>query len=99
VAVELYFDDEYIAGMPVVNEAVYRGAVQLRARWIAAAAPHTRTGRFVGSIGIERANDKDYWVYADAPYAIPLEFGHDKVVFGKDVGGRVEGIHLLRKIL
>lgn len=98
---ELYIDDEYVAGMPEVNAAVRDLAVEFRQKWIAAATAggHVRTGRFINSIKIERANDKDYWVSATADYSIPLEFGHFMVLWGVPTNDRVEGIHLLREIL
>jgi hypothetical protein len=98
---ELYIDDEYVAGMSAVNAAVRRTAMEFRAKWIAAAVAggHVNTGTFVNSIEVERANDKDYWVSAGAGYSVPLEFGHFKVLWGRETGERVKGIHLLRGLL
>lgn len=101
MAFELYIDDEYVAGMPGVNAAVRKTAEKFRAKWIEAAAAghHVQTGKFISSIKVERANDKDYWVSATADYSVPLEFGHFKVLWGRDTGERVGGINLLRAIL
>ncbi|TDB90912.1 hypothetical protein E1264_03545 [Actinomadura sp. KC216] len=98
---ELYIDDEYVAGMPVVNQAVRATAEEFKAKWIAAAVAggHVDSGNFIGSINVRRANDKDYWVSATAGYSVPLEFGHFKVLWGRETSERVEGIHLLREIL
>jgi len=82
-------------------------------KWRIAMIPHTRTGRFSNSIDVERANDKDYWVVANVPYAFAVEYGHHGFVpAGGFVTtglnsryehmryiGWVEGIHVLRRLL
>ena len=103
---ELYpwFDDEWVAEQSYVNRAVYDAAIDFAIKWKDAMGPHSRTGAFARSIGVERANDKDYWVYAGVRYGVWAEYGHQGWVWDARAGemryiGPVRGIHVLRSIL
>mgnify|MGYP001242959203 CR=1 FL=1 len=108
ISYEIYITDEDIAGLPEVNAEVELQAQKFAMKWRSAMSSHSRTGRFVASIRVERANDKDYWVLADVPYAFAVEYGHHGFVpkWDEETGERrmeyigwVDGIGVLRWLL
>lgn len=79
--------NEIIANRDDVQAAVRKVAYETEGKLKAALAGHVRTGHLIGSVGVERANKLDYWVYVSADYAVPLNFGFDNHWGGKHFAG------------
>lgn len=84
--------DEIVAGMDGVQSRVHAAAVAAEGRIKAAIAPHTKTGHLIGSVHVERANGKDYWVHVSASYARPLNFGF----VHNWTGEHIAGLHFMK---
>jgi hypothetical protein len=84
--------NEVIAGMPAVQARVHAVAIEGEGRIKAAIAPHTKTGRLISSVHVERANRFDYWIHVTAPYAVPLNYGFKHNWTGK----HIEGINFIK---
>lgn len=85
--------NEIIAGRDDVQAAVKKVAYTTEGKIKAVIAPHTKTGHLIGSVGVERANKFDYWVYVDAGYAVPLNYGFKHNWTGKHIAG----LHFIKK--
>ncbi|WP_433332532.1 DUF5403 family protein [Spirillospora sp. CA-294931] len=84
--------NEIIAELPGVQARVRAVALKTEAKIKVAIAPHSKTGFLLSSVGIERANDKDYWVFVGARYAIPVNFGFTH----NWTHERIRGLHFLK---
>ncbi|QFG25449.1 DUF5403 family protein [Actinomadura sp. WMMB 499] len=84
--------NEIVAELPGVQAAVRKQAYLLEFRIRTLIRPHSRTGFLLSSVGVERANDKDYWVYIGARYAAPVNFGfkHNRTE------ERIQGLHFIK---
>lgn len=87
--------NEIVAGMPGVQARVKAQAYLLEFKIRTLIRPHSRTGFLLSSVGVERANDKDYWVYIGARYAAPVNFGF-RHNWTKE---RIEGLHFIKEAI
>ncbi|MEU5878183.1 DUF5403 family protein [Spirillospora sp. NPDC047279] len=84
--------DEVIAELPGVQARVKAAALKTEAKIKVAIAPHSKTGYLLSSVGVERANSKDYWVFVGARYAVPVNFGFTH----NWTNERIKGLHFIK---
>jgi len=84
--------NEIVAELPGVQARVKKQAHLLEFKIKNLIRPHSRTGFLLSSVGVERANDKDYWVYVGARYAAPVNFGFTH----NWTRERIEGLHFIK---
>jgi hypothetical protein len=85
--------NEIVAEMPGVQAHVRAQAYKYQARIKAAIVPISRTGNLFDSVVVERAfKGKDYWIYIEASYAVPVNYGFKH----NWTGDRIRGRHFLK---
>lgn len=89
--------NEIVAGLPGVTAALKETAETQKAKIVAAAAQHRKTGALISSISIRRHNKGYAIVFAD-PNIISINYGH--WLRETEMGPKlkwVDGIHIIEE--